>query len=164
MQTKAQNLEVNTKLGEAVSTGNLQAINTIFAPNVVDHDPAPDQGPGPHGFIDFFTVMRKAFPDLKVSVDHLVQDEDSIAMAYTIHGTHKGDFLGIAPTNKAITARGVQIARFENGKIVERWGSSDELGIVKKTGWVDRYRERPLTRVINVPCTNAWLPILIARY
>ena len=132
--SKEQNLETNKKLGEAVSTGNLQALNELFAPNVVDHDPAPDQGKGPAGFIAFFTTMRKAFPDLKVTVDHLIQDENNISMAYKIHGTHKGDFLGIEPTGKMIEARGVQIARFENGKIVERWGSSDELGIVKSLG------------------------------
>ncbi len=132
--SKEQNLETNKKLGEAVSTGNLQALHELFAPNVVDHDPAPDQGPGPKGFIDFFTTMRSAFPDFKVTVDYLVQDENNIAMAYTVHGTHKGDFLGLAPTGKRIEARGVQIARFENGKIVERWGSSDEMGIVKTCG------------------------------
>lgn len=135
--SKEQNLEVTNKLGEAVSTGNLQALNDIFAPNVVDHDPAPDQGRGPKGFVDFFTTLRTAFPDLKVTVDHIVQDENNLAMAYQIHGTHKGDFLGIAPTGKTITARGMQIGRYENGKIVERWGSSDELGIVKHLGgWV----------------------------
>jgi len=69
-----------------------------------------------------------------VTVDRLVQNETDVAMAYTIHGTHKGTFLGIAPTGKTVTARGVQIARFESGRIVERWGSSDELGIVKQLG------------------------------
>ncbi len=132
--SKEQNLETNKKLGEAVSTGNLQAFNELFAPNVVDHDPAPDQGPGPQGFIDFFTTMRSAFPDLKVTVDHLVQDENNVAMAYKVHGTHKGEFHGLAPTGKTIDVRGMQIARFENGKIVERWGSSDEMGIIKTCG------------------------------
>lgn len=132
--SKEQNLDVTNQLGEAVSTGNLQALNEIFAANVVDHDPAPGQAKGPKGFIEFFTTMRTAFPDLKVTVDHIVQDEDNLAMAYKIHGTHKGDFLGIAPTGKTITARGMQIGRYENGKIVERWGSSDELGIVKALG------------------------------
>lgn len=55
-------------------------------------------------------------------------------MAYKIHGTHNGDFLGIAPTGKTVEARGMQIARYEDGKIVERWGSSDELGLVKQLG------------------------------
>ena len=132
--SKEQNLDTNKRLGEAVSTGNLQVLNEIFAPNVIENDPAPDQGKGPQGFIDFFTTLRTAFPDLKVTVDQLVQDDHNIAMAYKIHGTHKGDFLGIAPTGKTISARGVQIAKFANGKIIERWGSSDELGLVKQLG------------------------------
>ena len=49
-------------------------------------------------------------------------------------GTRRGEFAGIAPTGRHITARGMQIARFEDGKIVERWGSPDELGILLKLG------------------------------
>ena len=132
--SQQDNLAANTRLGEAVSSGDFAAFDQVFAPGVIDHDPAPDQGPGPQGFKAFFTMLRSAFPDLRVSVDRLVQNETDVAMAYTIHGTHKGDFAGIAPTGKAITARGVQVARFENGRIVERWGSSDELGILKQLG------------------------------
>lgn len=132
--SQQDNLATNTRLGEAVSHGDFAAFDQIFAPGVIDHDPAPDQGLGPQGFKAFFTMLRSAFPDLRVSVDRLVQNETDVAMAYTIHGTHKGDFAGIAPTGKAITARGVQVARFENGRIVERWGSSDELGILKQLG------------------------------
>ena len=132
--SKEQNLEATKKLGEAVSSGDLQALNEIFSADVVEHDPAPDQGKGPEGFIKFFSMMRTAFPDLKVTVDHIVQDENNLAMAYKIHGTHKGDFMGIAPTGKSFEARGMQIGRYEKGKIVERWGSSDELGLVKQLG------------------------------
>ena len=123
------NLAALGKLAEAVSSGNLAMLDEVFAPNVVDHDPAPDQEPGPDGYKHFFSGLRAAFPDLTVTVDRLVQTETDIAMAYTIHGTHHGEFAGIAPTRRYITARGMQIARFENGKIVERWGSSDKLGI-----------------------------------
>jgi predicted ester cyclase len=42
--------------------------------------------------------------------------------------------LVIPPTGRKIEARGLQIGRFEDGKIVERWGSSDELGILKALG------------------------------
>jgi hypothetical protein len=69
-----------------------------------------------------------------VTVDRLVQTETDIAIAYTIRGTHRGEFAGIVPTGRPITARGMQIARFEDGKIVERWGSSDELSILLKLG------------------------------
>jgi steroid delta-isomerase-like uncharacterized protein len=100
----------------------------VFAPNVIDHHPAPDQGPGPDGYKRLFASLRVAFPDLTVTVDRLAQTETDIAIAYTIHGTHNGEFAGIPPTGRPITARGMQIARFEDGKIAERWGSSDNWG------------------------------------
>lgn len=58
----------------------------------------------------------------------------SVCLAYTLTGTHQGEFQGIAPTGRRIEVRGVQIGRFENGKIVERWGSTDELGIMRQLG------------------------------
>jgi len=65
---------------------------------------------------------------------HMVADDANVAIAYTLTGTHQGDFNGIAPTGKTIEVRGLQIGRFEDGKIVERWGSSDELGILQQFG------------------------------
>lgn len=132
--SKQDNIKTQQQFGEAINSGSLNKFHELMAPDVLDHDPAPDQGPGPDGFIHFFETFRSAFPDLKVSVDHMVADDDNVAIAYTVTGTHKGDFMGIAATNKQISARGVQMARFENNKIAERWGSSDELGILKQLG------------------------------
>ncbi len=132
--SREQHIAAQERLGQAISSGQLDALDDIFAPTVVDHDPAPDQGPGPAGFKGFFTTLRAAFPDLTITPAHVVTDEDNVAIAYTISGTHQGDFLGVAPTGKRISARGVQIGWFENGQIVERWGSSDELGILHQLG------------------------------
>jgi steroid delta-isomerase-like uncharacterized protein len=126
------NMATQERLANAVNNGQLDDLDQVFARNVVDHDPAPDQGPGPAGFKQFFTTLRSAFPDLHITPEHVDATDDDIALAYTITGTHRGDFLGVAPTGKQISARGMQIARFEEGKIVERWGSSDELGILKQ--------------------------------
>jgi len=134
MAQEEKNSAALAKLAEAASSGNLAVLDEVFAPNVVDHDPAPDQEPGPDGYKRFFSGLRAAFPDLTVTVDRLVQTQTDIAIAYTIRGTHRGEFSGIAPTGRPIYARGMQIARFEDGKIVERWGSSDELGILLKLG------------------------------
>jgi len=127
-------LAIQQKFGTAVNTGQLELLRDVVAADSVDHDPAPDQGPGPEGYIRLFSSLRTSFPDLVVSVDQLVTDEDKIALAYTITGTHKGEFLGVAPTGRKIRARGVQIARFKDGKLVERWGSSDQLGILQQIG------------------------------
>ncbi|NJB85918.1 steroid delta-isomerase-like uncharacterized protein [Lewinella marina] len=128
------NLEVQQQFGEAVNTGQLEKIRDLVAQDVKDHDPAPMQGPGPQGFIDFFSMMRRAFPDLHIEVEHVVTDADNVSFAYTVSGTHQGEFMGLAPTGKQFSARGVQIGRFEDGKLKERWGSSDELGILKQLG------------------------------
>lgn len=132
--SKQANIEAQTKFGEAINSGNLEVMNNLVASNSIENDPATGQVDGPQGYIDFFTKMREAFPDMKVEVEQLVADEDNVAFAYTLTGTHEGDFNGIAPTGKKIKARGLQISKFENGKMVERWGSSDELGILKQIG------------------------------
>lgn len=132
--TKEENKKAQQKFGEAVNSGNLDKLRELVAQDVKEHDPAPNQGPGPQGYIDFFSMMRKAFPDMHVEVEKLVADEDNVAFAYTLTGTHKGEFMGVEATNKAVKVRGMQISRFKDGKMVERWGSSDELGILKQIG------------------------------
>lgn len=132
--SKQTNIEAQKRFGDAVNSGNLQEFYALVADSCVDHDPAPDQDPGPNGYIVFFTMMRTAFPDFKLTVEQLVADEQNVAFAYTVTGTHKGDFMGVAPTGKSIQIRGMQISKFEDGKMVERWGSTDELGLLKQIG------------------------------
>ncbi len=120
--------------GEAVNTGNLDAFDDLVAAGSVDHDPAPGQVPGPDGYKAFFGEMRTAFPDLHVEVETLVADADQVAFAYTLTGTNDGPFQGHDATGKPISVRGVQISKISDGKLVERWGSSDELGIMKQLG------------------------------
>lgn len=134
MMSKEKNVAAQEKFGEAINTGKLEMIREVVADDLKDHDPAPSQAPGPQGLIDFFSQMRTAFRDFHVEVEHLVTDEENVAFAYTATGTHQGDFMGIAATGKNFKIRGMQIGRFENGKLAERWGSSDELGLLKQLG------------------------------
>ena len=80
--------------------------------------------------------MYTAFPDLQFIREQVVADEDSVALAYTVTGTQNGVFLGFPPTGKRMKVRGVQISKFANGKLVERWGSSDQLGMLQQLGLV----------------------------
>lgn len=132
--SKEENITTQESFGKAVNNGKLYEFTDLMTADVEDHDPAPDQGEGPEGFIAFFTKFRTAFPDLEVAVDKMVADDENIAIAYTVTGTHDRPFLGLPATGKKIKARGMQIARFEDGRIAERWGSSDELGILKQLG------------------------------
>ncbi|MFE7707253.1 ester cyclase [Streptomyces sp. NPDC057486] len=129
------NIAAQTAFAEAVVTGNLDALDEIVAPNSIDHDPAPGQAPGPEGFKAMFGELRAAFPDLHVEVEHLVATDDELAFAYTITGTQLGPLMGQPATGKNVSYRGMQISRFDSdGKLVERWGSSDELGMLHQLG------------------------------
>ncbi|MFD5661355.1 ester cyclase [Streptomyces hirsutus] len=129
------NIAAQTAFGEAVVTGNLDALDEIVAPDSIDHDPAPGQVPGPEGYKAMFGELRAAFPDLHVEVEHLVATDDELAFAYTITGTHLGPLTGQPATGRKVSYRGMQISRFDSdGKLVERWGSSDELGMLRQLG------------------------------
>ena len=78
-----------------------------------------------------FTLNGKA---TRVDADNDCLLVDMLRGPLALTGTHQGDFLGVPATGKPIEIRGMQIGRFEDGKMVERWGSSDELGILKQIG------------------------------
>jgi len=131
---KNENIAAQGKFGEAVVSGKLDGLREVVDAKALDHDPGEGQGLGPEGFIHYFGELRKSFPDLNIVGEKLVADDDNVAIAYMLTGTHQGEFMGIAPTGRKVSARGVQIARFENGRLVERWGSSDQLGILQQLG------------------------------
>ena len=132
--SRETNIAAQEHLAQNVNAGNIDAAVESFAQDAVDHDPAPDQPAGREGFKAFFTELTAAFPDAHIEPAHLVADDDNVAVAYILTGTHEGEFQGIAATGRKIEVRGLQIGRFENGQIVERWGSSDELGILQQLG------------------------------
>ncbi|MBW8796815.1 MAG: ester cyclase [Streptomyces sp.] len=132
------NIAAQTAFGEAVVTGDLDALDAIVAAGSTDHDPAPGQTPGPGGYKAMFGELRRAFPDLHLQVEHLIATDDELAFAYVISGTHLGPLMGRPATGRKVSYRGMQISRFDgDGKLVERWGSSDELGMLRQLGLVE---------------------------
>jgi len=132
--SKETNIAAQKKFGEAINTGDFETFNELVAENSIDHDPAPGQIPGPKGYADLFGKLRAAFPDMKVAVEQLSADDDTVSFAYRVTGTHKGEFLGIPASGNTVNFRGMQISKFKDGKMTERWGSSDELGILQQIG------------------------------
>jgi steroid delta-isomerase-like uncharacterized protein len=132
--SKEVNLAALGKFADAVQTGKFDVFQEVVSAENIDHDPAAGQVQGPEGYRMFFTGLRTAFPDMSVTLETMVADEESIAFAYTLTGTQTGPLMGVAPTGKKIKVRGMQISKFKDGKMVERWGSSDELGMLQQLG------------------------------
>ena len=133
--SKEQNIATQERAAAQINAGEIDAaMDTMFAVDAVDHDPAPGQGPGREGFRSFFQTLTTAFPDAHLEPQTMVVDDENVAFAYTLTGTHKGEFNGVPATGNRIEVRGLQIGRFENGQIVERWGATDEATIMSQIG------------------------------
>ena len=136
MSQETKNVELTEHFAEQLMKGNLDVVNEVFAPDFIDHDPAPDQGEGAEGLRDFWMSFRTAFPDFQIKVEQMVVKDDKVAIAYSVSGTNEGEFETHQPTGKRMSVRGLQITRFDNGQVVERWGMSDLLEIHKQLGLV----------------------------
>jgi len=111
-----------------------EAIDRFFAPSVKVHSVAPDAegGEGTTYLKDLAKSLISAFPDVKLTVDEVVQEKDRLAARVTIEGTHKGEFAGIKPTGRAVKAANFAVYRLENGKIVEVWSLTDVAALTRQ--------------------------------
>jgi steroid delta-isomerase-like uncharacterized protein len=108
-----------------IGEGNLDAVGEFFAPNYVAHLTGQDMTGG-HGEIRKVVRMyRRAFPDLQVEVEILVEDRDRVAWQRTLRATHQGDFKGFPATGHPIVWRDMVISRFHDGLIEEDWVIKD---------------------------------------
>lgn len=78
--------------------------------------------------------MFSAFPDMQAIEQDLFADGDKVVTRRILQGTHQGEFMGIAPTGKAVTAGGVWLSHLRNGKLVEQWVYFDVLGLLHQVG------------------------------
>lgn len=133
MSSRDDNIATQEKAAERLNAGDVDAgVDIMFAPDAVDHDPAPFQEQGREGYRRFFHYLISAFPDFTITSQRMVADDDTIAFAYTLTGTHRGEFEGVAATGRRVEVRGLQLGRFENGQIVERWGATDMAGLLSQ--------------------------------
>ena len=121
---------------EAVTKGNVSVIDELTAPNFREHETIPGFEPNREGVKKWITAFRVAFPDIQVIVNDVITQGDKLVARATFHGTHKGMFMGIPATGKKFQMEVIDILRFENGKVVEHWGQSDNLGMLTQLGVV----------------------------
>ena len=80
--------------------------------------------------------LLNGFRDAHQTIDDMVADGDKAAVRFTLTGTPKGEYMGVPPTNKKMTAWLIQIFRIASGKIVEGWSRADTLGMMQQLGIV----------------------------
>ena len=75
------------------------------------------------------------YPDLEYNIEELLAAEgDRIACRWNWTGTHRGEDLGMPPTGKRVTVRGISIFRLRDGKIAEVWVVRNDLPLLQQLG------------------------------
>jgi predicted ester cyclase len=113
--------------------GNLNATDDFIAPDYVYHDAG---GPrrGREGFRELITLYRTAFPDARFTVEDQIAEGDQVLTRFSVRGTQRGAFMGIAPTGKPVTVSVLSLTRVANGKAVEEWERFDTLQMMQQIG------------------------------
>jgi len=135
MDTISQNKNVVTSFIDTLFTkGDLGAVDEYLAEDFADHDP-PMGGPtNREGMRQAGAMFRAAFPDWHSDLGFLVEEGDLVVESFTASGTQQGEIFGVPASGRTVSLPGINIWRIRDGRIVERWGRLDELGLMRQLG------------------------------
>ena len=108
-----------------LANGNLDAVDEFFAPDYVAHVTEQDVTGGPEAIRKIVGMYQRAFPELQVDVEILVEGNDRVAWQRTLRGTQRGDFKGFPATGREVVWRDMVTSRFRDGLIAEDWVITD---------------------------------------
>ena len=127
--------EVAARLAHAgVPAAVVRRADELVTDDFVDHQAVPGLPTGREGFKMLNAMFRSAFPDVAVTCDGIVADDDTVSCRWTSTGTHKGDLFGIAPTGKKIKVTATVWYRVRDGRLAEGWISRDDFGMMRQLG------------------------------
>lgn len=121
---------------EVINQGNLDAIDKLIDPGVVDHAAPPGFPTGREGARRFTAMLSSAFPDLHLTIEDTIAERDRVVVRGTWNGTHEGEFMGIPATGRRVRVSQIDITRCADGRMVEHWGQFDALGLMQQLGVV----------------------------
>ena len=133
MSAEQQKMIIQRWVEEAWNNGNLAIADEVYSTDYLLHDPASPIH-GPEALKQFVATFRTAYPDIHTTIEDMIAEGNKVVWRYTVRGTHKGEFMGIAPTGKSITLTGILISRFVGDKVVEDWNNYDALGMMQQLG------------------------------
>ncbi len=112
---------------------NLDEAFGLYALDYIYHGPAGELS-GRDGIRGLWEVFLTGFPDLHSTIEDMISEGDKVVLRWRIEGTHTGEFMGVAPSNKKITLGVTEIFRIANGQLVEAWDQFDQLSLLQQIG------------------------------
>ena len=135
-QTTDQNKQVvQAFVEECWNQGNLNKASDYLTDQVRFHDPAfPHLNAGIQNIKNHIETCRKAFPDLRITVDDSIAERNEVVHHWKASGTHRGSFLGMQPTQRKVTIDGTSIYRLEGPKIAEAHANWNLASMMEQLG------------------------------
>jgi steroid delta-isomerase-like uncharacterized protein len=134
----ARNKETFRRFQDAMNTCDAdvisKSIDELVEPDATIRTPLPGDATGADALKHVWRVLLAAFPDLQLNVEDLIGEDDKVVARIVVTGTHRGDYMGVEPTGKAIAYDEIFIFRFADGRVVETWGVVDVLSQLKQLG------------------------------
>jgi steroid delta-isomerase-like uncharacterized protein len=132
---------VRRHLEEIFNKKNFAVCDEIVAEEFVEHAAAPFAQSAP-GKVNGPQAMRQTaerllaqFPDLHMTIEAMVAEEDTVAVRVLSEGTNLGPLNGVVPpTGKRFSARQSHWYRVEDGKLVEHWTTREDLPTMLQLG------------------------------
>lgn len=78
-------------------------------------------------FYSFFATVSEAFPDYELILNKMIVKGERVMARYTISGTHKGDFMGLAATHERMAITGIDVFRLDKGQVIEHWDAAHQI-------------------------------------
>lgn len=138
VQCKGQEALLKSYLGlfdDVFNGRKLELVDSYIAADFVSHDSPPGTPQGPEAIRTFVANMAKSFPTRKLTNDLVICRDDIVVAYQTVEGVNYGPLFGGPPTGKSFNFKWIDIYRFKNGKVVERWGAGDSLGMMTQLGF-----------------------------
>lgn len=139
---ETSNKAIVARFEEAVSSGDWEiiskAIDELVAPDALIRSPIPTKARGAQKLKEIFGTLHRAYPDLHVAAEDVIAEGDKVVARNTVTGTHRGEYMGIAPTGKSVTYNEIFIFRVADGRIAETWGVVDVLSQMRQLGAIPK--------------------------
>jgi steroid delta-isomerase-like uncharacterized protein len=121
---------------DVFNEGRLDVLDEIMSDDFRAHDPQNQFGDlrGPAAARAVVELYRGAFPDVRMTIEDVIEQGDRVVTRWTATGTHDGELNGLAPTGKTVTVTGMSIDRITAGRIAESWVNWDTLGLMQQIG------------------------------
>lgn len=133
--TRQANKEVVRRLFTEVSNRrDPTAVPRFWAADVVNHNGLPGQRPGAEGVAESLAGLFAAFPDYHEEVLGLVAEDDLVTAHVRLTGTHRGPFLGLPATGRAVRFEVMETFRLRDGLVAEMWVVADQLSLLRQLG------------------------------